>query len=115
VIAVALGVMVIRQEILENNWGDRAWSLQCKAEIRFYDPLSHWECYVLAVNPADHDEIYAIVNGYQPMAGAWSLKAILACYNANGDHPSIDREFVPRDAFILFKQLRERSYDTSRD
>lgn len=97
-----------QKQKLMKNWGERADSLECLAEVRVFDPLSSWECYIYAMNPDDQDEISCILNGFELEVSSWSMKSLQASFNEHGEHPIIDLEYRPRQAFELFKILNER-------
>lgn len=93
---------------LMSNWGDKAECMACFAEARFYDPLSGWACYLLAVNPADEDEIVCIIDGYYVELCHWSLKEVCGKYNFNGEYVIFDTAFRRQRAAELFKKLWQR-------
>mgnify|MGYP001564356948 CR=1 FL=1 len=95
-------------EILKNNWGALADSLACNAELRVYDPLSRWECFVFAINPEDEDEMACIINGFDVEVCHWRFSELWARYNAHGEAPTIDREFRPRNAGEIYKTLKAK-------
>ena len=92
---------------LQNNWGEKAEALACKAMLRLYDPLSTWECYVLAMNPQDHDEVYCILHGASVEVCTCSMKEILSMYNNHGDGVQGDLQFRPRCAKQIYDKLME--------
>lgn len=98
------------KEKLKKNWGERAEALQCLAEIRLYDPLSPWQCYILALDPEDETTVFCIISGgnnLEAMATTWTLYEIAMLYNAYGEGVKIDQEYRPRKAEIIFKELQE--------
>ncbi len=95
------------KEILKDNWGERAESLNCYAEVKFFDEKSRWACYVYAMNPQDENEIACIIdNGGELEETTWFLSEMLQCYNDLGEHPTIDKEYRKIKASHLFKILR---------
>jgi len=100
-----------QKEKLKKNWGDLADNLACKAEIRVYDPLSKWECYIYAMNPDDEDEIDCIVTGAIVFAGRWTISELFAIFNADGEFVKIDPDFVPRCAKTIYDKLKQREYN----
>lgn len=106
-------------EKLTANWGEKADSMACFAEVRVYDPLSFWECYIFALNPEDNDEIDCIVKvgkDQAPTVERWFLTNIKGLFNYHGEGVQLDNEYRPRRAAELFKKLSElRIYDTNRD
>ncbi len=89
------------------NWGEKADSMACMAEVRIYDPLSPWECYIFAMNPEDEDEIACIFNGYSVEVCDWRLSEMATMFNELGENPLIDYEYRPRQAAALLKKLTE--------
>jgi hypothetical protein len=97
-----------QKQRLLNNWGARAESMACNAEVRVYDPLSSWQCYILALNPEDENTIMCIVSTNkwaEPMLTDWTLYDLSQLYNSNGEGPDLDKEYRPRRAAELFKLL----------
>ena len=92
-------------ERLKANWGDKARSMACLAEVRVYDPLSPWECYIYAVNPENEDEICCLIKGFFVEATEWSLSELASRFNAEGEPLCIDMEYRPRQTAYLFKKL----------
>jgi len=92
---------------LKDNWGAPAEALACYALIRFFDPLSPWECYLLAQNPDDEDEIACLIKGFFVELSHWRLSELANRYNAAGEPIQIDNHYRPRRAAELFKQLSE--------
>lgn len=92
------------------NWGELADALECKCEVRVYDPSSPWECFLYAMDN-DQDTVKCIIHSGKGIAviEEWSLNDILMCYNIDGEHPKIDKEFVPRQASVILQKLKEGS------
>ncbi len=97
-----------QKDKLKSSWGDKATSMSCMAEVRIYDPLSAWECYIYAMNPEDEDEISCIINGFTIEAIEWRLNELYERYNVEGEPVQLDQEYRPRRAAELFKILHER-------
>ena len=97
-----------KKQRLINNWGERADSLECMAEVRVFDPLSSWECFIYALNPDDENQISCIINGFEVEITIWSLSELAMCFNSHGEAPQIDKEYRPRQTAILYKILKER-------
>jgi len=94
---------------LKNNWGEKADSLHCLAEIRLYDPQSTWECYLYALNPEDEDEVRCIVkvsHQQEPSLEKWYLTNIKSLFNSHGEGVQVDQEYRPINTRILFKKLK---------
>jgi hypothetical protein len=91
-------------EKLNANWGDKADSLACKAEVRIYDPDSTWEMMIYAMNPEDNDTIKCIViphKNFCAILDEWKLSEVTKFFNHFGEHPEIDKEFRPREVTEL--------------
>jgi len=92
------------------NWGEKADSLACYAEIRVFDPLSEWQCYIFAMNPRDEDEIACLIKTHEfgeVEICEWSMKELEQMYNSNGEGVQVDREYRPKIATQILKQLKE--------
>ena len=103
--------MISQTEInnLIANWGDSMGEMiQKNAMIRIFDHLSKWECFLIAINPEDQDEVFCLLNGFHPELDIWRLTEIFECYNKDGDHPRIDDRFVPINARQLLQNLKEK-------
>lgn len=96
-----------QKEKLKANWGEKASSMACRAEVKFHDPASSWACYVYAMNPSDENEISCIIKGFDLEVCEWRISEIERMFNVNGEHPIIDMEYRPRLACELFKLLSE--------
>lgn len=96
-----------QKEKLKASWGDKASSMACMAEVRVYDPLSPWECYIYAMNPEDEDEICCLIKGFFVEVTEWRLSEIASRFNANGEPVEVDYEYRPRRAAELFKILNQ--------
>lgn len=102
------GLSDLKLKKLKSNWNDKAESMACFAEARFYDSDSEWACYILALNPDDDDEIICIINGFYVELTRWSLKELYLKHNENGEYITYDNAFRPIWASELFKTLNER-------
>lgn len=97
---------------LSDNWGYPAETLECDAVMRIYDPQSRWQCWILAINPDDINQIYCIIDGETVECCEWTFRELWQAYGADGEPPSVDVEFRPIQAKILYKKLLERGkYD----
>lgn len=103
-----------QKEKLKVSWGDKADSLACYAEVRIFDPLSRWQCYIYAMNPADENDIACIIAGESLEICDWQVSEIQKAYNAEGESPVIDTEYRPMRAAELFKKL-SGAYETARN
>lgn len=95
-----------QKEKLKACWGEKADSMTCLAEVRVFDPLSNWECYIYAMNPDNDDEICCIINGFCVEVCDWSLEELCNRFNSEGERVQIDYEYRPRRALEIFKKLR---------
>ncbi len=93
-------------EKLKSSWGEKSDCLAATAELRVFDPLSCWECFIFALNPEDEDEIACILHGFTVEVTTWRLSELASHFNAEGDSPIIDREFRPRKAETILRMLR---------
>lgn len=107
------------KERLKINWGEKADSMACMAEVRIYDPLSTWQCYIYALNPEDEDEVYCLVKvGDQQKATVerWYLTNIYNLFNYHGEKVKVDQEYRPRRVDHVLKKLNELEiYESHRD
>ncbi len=95
-----------QKDKLKSNWGEKADSLQCLAEVRIYDPCSNWQCYIYAMNPENEDEIKCIIEGFiVSIEEKWQMSSIENLYNSNGESVKIDEEYRPKRADEVFKNL----------
>ena len=93
---------------LLNNWGERAESMNCFAEVKFIDEHSRWECFIYAMNPEDEDTIAClIVTPGMVEITQGSLAEYYKSYNEFGENPEIDTEFRRTRVAELFKKLSE--------
>jgi hypothetical protein len=97
---------------LFKSWGERADTLNCHAELKYFDRLSPWACYIIAINPFNEDEIACIINGYDVEVCKWSFSELLSTFNAHGERPQIDPEFYRIRASELLKKLNQGKYVT---
>ena len=105
----------LRDKLID-NWGEKAEALACKALIRLYDPLSALECYILAMNPQDEDEVYCILHGSSVEVCACSMQELLSMYNNHGEGVQRDLQFRPRCAQEIYRKLTEfKHYESQAD
>lgn len=95
-----------QKEKLKASWGEKADCLATVAELRVFDPLSPWECFIYAMNPEDEDEIACILHGFTVEVCHWRLSELASHFNAEGESPIVDREFRPRKAETILRMLR---------
>ena len=95
------------------NWPLRE-SADCWAEVRLFDGQSGYECYLLAMNPEDEDEVYCILKGCSTEWTDWRLSEISRLYTASGTPLSTDRQYRPRRAYEIYKQLTRDDYASGR-
>lgn len=94
------------------NWGESADSLQCNAEIRLYDPLSTFQCYIIAMCPDDENTLYCILHTNKctrPVATLHPLWQLEQSYNEHGEGLEIDTEYRPRQAVEILRDLINRN------
>lgn len=103
-----------QRERLLRNW-PVASALHCNAEVRLYDPLSKWECFLIGMNPQEENEVMAIISGHSLTVDIEILDEILSSYNVEGQNPLIDDEYSPRHAVNVLKHLRDKRHDTARN
>lgn len=96
-----------QRERLKKNWGEKSIAMACSAEVRMFDPLSKWECFIYAINPDDEDEISCIINGFTVEVCDWRLSELNKEFNAYGESPVADKEYRPKQASELFKELSD--------
>lgn len=80
---------------LNDNWEDLKIVTARNAELRVYDTCSKWECYILAQNPFEEDEIICIINADSLELCRWRWSSIHSMFNEHGETPKIDRHFRP--------------------
>lgn len=98
-----------KQKLIQ-NWGDKAESMSCHAEVRVYDPISSWECYLYAMNPENEDEIMCLTKtskGDEAVTEYSSINWIQGLFNEHGEGVEVDTEYRPRRTAELFKQLNK--------
>lgn len=95
------------KERLKANWGEKADALDCFAEVRFFDPLSSWCCYIFAM---DQDEETINVLLYSDAIGVEVCTILLSdisfMYNEEGQSPKLDTEYRRTKVSELLKRLR---------
>lgn len=96
-----------QKKSLMANWGEKANSMNCYAEVKFFDECSKWACYIYAMDPLDEDSISCLIDGQDIDVCRWSLRELHLTYNENGDHPKRDEEFRKVRVAELFKKLSE--------
>lgn len=96
-----------QKEKLKANWGDKADSMACKAEVRVYDPTSPWRCYIYAMNPEDENQVCVLVRGFEVETCEMDMRDLQSMFNVEGEGPIVDMEFRPRQVSQLFKLLNE--------
>lgn len=94
-----------RKRLIE-NW-DIATCGFPYAEVRLYAPRSNWECYLIALNPDDMDEVICLLKAEGLEVTNWTLREIKKCYDANGYPPCVDFEYRRKKVSEIIKKLRE--------
>ncbi len=97
---------VIKQTLI-SNWGPKAQSMHCYAEVKLIHKSSNWACYVYALNPQDEDTILCLISNKYPYLEEWSLKELYQSYDNDGENPIIDTEFRKIRVAELFRKLSE--------
>lgn len=95
------------KEALKKNWGEKADTLNCYAEVKLIDPLSSWCCYIFAMDDSDETVkclLYSDAIGVEIYTEY--MYNIQSMYNEYGDHPQIDTEFRRTRVTELLKRLR---------
>src|SRR5574338_1559331 len=89
--------MLIAQDVkdrLKKNWGEKAETLNCYAEVKLIDPLSSWACYIFAMDK-DGDMVNCLL--YSDAMGVeiytQCICDIYSMYNEEGENPMVDTEF----------------------
>ena len=101
------------KQALKKNWGEKANTLNCFAEVKLIDPLSSWCCYIFAMDESE-EVVHCLM--YSDMIGVeiytQCMYDIQAMYNEEGEHPIVDKEYRRTRVTELLKRL---SNDTRRD
>jgi hypothetical protein len=92
---------------LQANWGELAEAMECNAEVRVYDPLSHWQAFIYAQNPEDLDQIKVIVGGFTIETCDMTVSELFQMYNGFGECVQVDPFFRPMKAAKLLRMLKE--------
>lgn len=96
-----------RMQLLD-NWGDEMYALEKLAPVKFHEPHSGFECYVIALDHEDNDTIYVLVHNKEISISLWSLRDLYLWMNRNGDKLEVDDEYRPRKAKEIFSRLGGR-------
>ena len=88
------------------NW-DRK-DLLCRAELRYFDPKSKWECFIYAINPSDEDEMKCFITGEESTIEEWKFSEMAKLYNQDGESPIIDLNFRPRSLATILTLKRNQ-------
>jgi hypothetical protein len=98
------------KKVLKDNWGDKANSLDCYAEVKLIDPHSSWCCYIFAM---DQNEELVQCLIYSNMLGIEICTEYLHCiyimHNSHGENPVIDKEYRKMRVNQLIKRLRNEA------
>ena len=95
------------KEVLKKNWGERANTLNCFAEVKFIDPLSSWACYIFAMDESEemiHCLLYSDAIGVE--IDTQYMYDIQSMYNEEGQHPIMDSEYRRTKVTELLKRLK---------
>lgn len=97
-----------QKQKLKSSWGDKSLAMDCFAEVRLYDDLSPWECYIFAMNPQDENEISCLIHDIGlSILESFSMDYILSYYNSEGEGVKVDHEYRPRLISEIYKKLKE--------
>lgn len=97
------------KEALKKNWGEKADTLNCYAEVKLIDPLSSWACYIFAMNETEeliHCLLYSAALGVEIYTQY--IYDIYSMYNEHGENPTIDNEYRRTRVTEILRRL---SYD----
>jgi hypothetical protein len=95
------------KQALKKNWGERASTLNCFAEVKLIDPLSSWACYIFAMDENEeviHCLLYSDAIGVEIYTQC--MHDIQSMYNEYGEHPIVDKEFRRTRVTELLKRLK---------
>lgn len=96
------------KDALKKNWGEKADTQNCFAEVKLIDPLSSWKCYIFAMD--QNEEMVQCLLHSDP----WGLEISTLCisdihqmYNEEGENPVIDKEYRRTRVNELVRRLRD--------
>lgn len=107
-----------QQKRLNENWGVLMECLECYAIVRLYDANGPWQCYLIAINPDDQEEVYCIISAGKNLPAEvtyFSMQDISCLYNALGERVQVDYEYRPKMAKTLLKELSKGIYEPKRN
>lgn len=82
------------REKLKSNWGEKADSLNCFAEVKLIDPLSSWACYLFAMSPDEERLLVLFYNkNFGIELGEMHTYELSLMHNREGEPPEIDDEY----------------------
>ena len=93
---------------LIENWSDVMYCLACYATLRVYDTQGPWQCFLIAINPQDQDEVFCIISYGKLQADVETcrLSELGQMYNSHGEPLQIDYEYRPKLAYQILRQLK---------
>jgi hypothetical protein len=91
---------------LMKNWGEQHSAMN--AELRYFDPIGSWECYIYAIDPEKPDTFEALINGYSLEQRQMTFTELFSMYNAEGEGVKLDTEFRPRQVYEIEKRLNQK-------
>ena len=103
-------MLILNQRIkdkLKENWGERAIALEVYAEVKLFDPLSSWICYLFAMDENEQyvqGLFYSNLCGYEIEIMEWN--DLQNMFNEEGDNPQIDEEYRRMTVKEILKRLR---------
>jgi len=95
------------KQALMKNWGERAESMQCYAEVKYILPNQKWSCYVYALDPNDEDTIKCLVPSCSDVAVEWCLTGLLNTFDHHGEYVQVDHDYRKKNVAVLYKKLIE--------
>ena len=94
-------------ERLKLSWGDKASALDCYAEVRLYDPMSSWECYLFAMDAQEETVSCLLVsNMCRVDISTVSILTLASMYNSEGEPPLVDTHFRRRSILSILKRYK---------
>lgn len=104
------------KEALKKNWGEKASTLNCFAEVKLIDPLSSWCCYLFAMDSSEEMVqclLYSDAIGVEIYTQC--IYDIHSMYNEHGEHPVIDLEYRKMRVTEILRRFGNDSGRDSRD
>lgn len=95
------------KEVLKKNWGEKANTLNCFAEVKLIDRLSSWCCYIFAMDN-DEELIHCLLysHGIGVEIYTQCIQDIYSMYNEHGESPVVDKEYRRTRVTEILRRLR---------